>query len=60
MIPRGTEEKPLYAKVKQEPGHLFMVTVDAGWMSTVLCSDMYEHVADWLVEQLQGKPFPVS
>jgi hypothetical protein len=58
---RGTEENPIYAKSQHidQTTSLWMVTVDEGWRSTIVASGMYEYVADWLVEQLQGKPFPV-
>lgn len=58
--PRGTEEKPVYLKWKATEGtftDLYMVAVDEGWRQSVLCSGMYEWAADWLIEQLQGKPF---
>lgn len=34
-----------------------MVIADEGWRQSVVCSGMYRWAADWLVEQLQGKPF---
>jgi len=33
------------------------VHCDEGWRTSVVCTGMYEWAADWLVEQLQGKPF---
>jgi hypothetical protein len=53
-----SEEHPLY-KVEQqgETHHLFAVTVDEGWRSTIVCSGMYRWAAEWLVTQLQGKPY---
>lgn len=56
----GTVECPHYRKVKQEgysATSLFMVCVDEGWRESIVCCDMYEWAADWLVEQLQGKPY---
>lgn len=61
----GTPEQPIYKKVRQsgpvgapEPATtVFMVTCDEGWRSSIVCTDMYEWAADWLVEQIQGKPF---
>lgn len=55
-----TTETPRYVKVAQHDAHatkLFMVTVDEGWRTSVVCGDMYEWAADWLVDQLQGKPY---
>jgi hypothetical protein len=59
---RGTVESPVYTKVARNPAHtsataMYMVVVDEGWRSSILCDSMYEWAADWLVEQLQGKPF---
>lgn len=56
----ASEEKPIYAKMSQTSGcgtPFFMITVDEGWRQSIMCGDMYEWAADWLVEQLQGKPF---
>lgn len=36
---------------------LYMVTVDEGWRQSILCTGMYEWAADWLVTELQGRPF---
>lgn len=61
-LPPGTPERPLYAKARQRPegdrvtGY-FMVTVDEGWRQSIVCDGMYEWVADWLVEVLQGRPY---
>lgn len=55
-----TPERPVYAKERQDDTSataFFMVTVDEGWRSSILCTGMYEWAADWLVEQLQGRPF---
>lgn len=60
MGERGSTEKPFYQKVPQGDGSatkMFMVTVDEGWRSSVVCSDMYGWAASWLVDQLQGKPY---
>jgi hypothetical protein len=60
MAEQPTPETPRYAKMLQQPAgatKLYMITVDEGWRSTVVCGDMYEWAADWLVDQLQGKPY---
>jgi hypothetical protein len=58
-IERGTPEQPVYRKVRHWPDSaLCLIEVDEGWRSTVVASGMYEHVADWLVGQIQGKPMP--
>jgi hypothetical protein len=56
----GSVERPLYAKVLQDDGFAtprYMVTVDEGWRESIVCCDMYEWAADWLVEVLQGRPY---
>jgi hypothetical protein len=60
MSPAGTPERPVYTKVKQVPGgatNMFVITVDEGWRSSILCVDLYGWAADWLIEQIQGRPF---
>ena len=59
----GTIEKPVYRKFQTNPEtkatKLYGIVCDEGWREHILCTGMYEWQADWLVEQLQGKPFPV-
>lgn len=55
-------EKPFYAKVRYDrpPVHatkLFLVVCHEGWRESIVCTGMYEWAADWLVEQLQGRPY---
>jgi len=59
---QATEEHPHYryqpaAEPRISGTSLFLVVVDEGWRSTVVCTGMYEWAAKWLVEQLQGKPY---
>lgn len=60
---QGTPERPVYS-YQQQMGletvfktASFMVICDEGWRQTVVCSGMYEWAAQWLVEQIQGKPY---
>lgn len=56
----GTPERPVYSTFRQdEPSAtaFYGVVVDEGWRSSIVCTGMYEWAADWLVGQLQGKPF---
>jgi len=58
----GTVETPLYRKVlyKGPPEHatsLWFISCDEGWRTSIVCNGMYEWTADWLLEQIQGKPF---
>jgi hypothetical protein len=52
-----TPEQPHYTALPQATPHLWMVAVNEGWRSTVVCSGMYDWAAHWLVDQLQGKPY---
>jgi hypothetical protein len=57
---KGLVEAPFYQKVRQDDATVtphYMVTVDEGWRESILCCDMYEWAADWLVGELQGRPF---
>jgi hypothetical protein len=52
-------DHPLYTKHRLGPGsNLWLISVNEGWRSTIVASGMYENTADWLIEQIQGKPFP--
>lgn len=58
MDERGTPERPFYAAQEQpDTNNFWMVTVDEGWRSSIVCVGMYRWAADWLVTELQGKPF---
>ena len=55
-----SEERPIYSKVEEDTHKAtktFMVVCDEGWRESIVCSGMYEWVADWLIEQIQGKPY---
>lgn len=54
--------EPCYFKVAEKdyppPGtQLWMIVCDEGWRESIVCSRMYEWAADWLIEQIQGKPY---
>jgi hypothetical protein len=58
----GTVDKPRYFKFleKGSPDHatpIFGISCEEGWRQSIVCTGMYEWAADWLVEQLQDKPF---
>ncbi len=56
----ATEDHPVYKRVHQNDGGatpLFMVVVDEGWRESILCQDMYEWAAIWLVAKLQSRCF---
>lgn len=55
-------ELPTYRKSPQdklapEATQLWMVVCNEGWRESIVCNDMYEWAADWLVEQIQGRPY---
>lgn len=61
----ATEECPIYAAVpptgvksqlgRTAPG--WAVTCDEGWRVSFVANGMYQWAAEWLAEELQGKPF---
>jgi len=60
---KASPDSPLYRKVKQDDGHatsMFMITVDEGWRTWILCTGMYEWAADGLLGVLRdsGKKWP--
>lgn len=60
----GTIERPVYRKFQTNPGTkatpLFGINCDEGWREHIICTGVYGWMADWLVEQLQGKPLPTA
>jgi hypothetical protein len=60
----ATPEKPFYWKTSQRPEDphrgFWQVSVSEGWRQMVLCTDMYETYADWLIGIIQGRPLPDS
>lgn len=65
MSLEATSEKPIYRKVHQEHGATdwYFIVCDEGWRQSIVCCDMYEYVADWLLGVLGQTPFakdPVS
>lgn len=55
----ATPEAPVYRKVEEDHGATatFMIVCDEGWRESIVCNHMYGWAADWLVAELQGKPF---
>jgi hypothetical protein len=58
----ASPEEPEYRKQAQLDGvsNFYMIVVDEGWRSWILCADMYERTADALLEILRasGKTWP--
>lgn len=55
----ATPERPQYSKFPQDQfdvlgTQLWAINVDEGWRSWILCCDMYECVADQLLERLRA------
>jgi hypothetical protein len=61
MMEEATPESPVYFKAKDDETRtgtdLFRIWCDEGWRSSTVCTGMYGWAADWLLEQIQGKPF---
>jgi hypothetical protein len=52
-----TQANPTYSKFKQDDGAataLYAISVDEGWRSWILCTDMREGVADQLLVRLRA------
>jgi hypothetical protein len=57
----ASPETPVYAKMRQpDTASFWMITCDEGWRSLIVCTDMYENVADWLLGIIDGKPYPAK
>jgi hypothetical protein len=55
-----TPEQPVYSKVQDADSgatQMWIVRCDEGWRESIVCEGMYEWAADWLIEQIQGRPF---
>lgn len=58
--PQGTVESPVYRKMQHDNGaatKTFFIICDEGWRESIVCGDMYEWAADWLISVIQGKPY---
>lgn len=54
----ASPEKPVYKKIKANPsGNFWMITCDEGWRTLIVCADLYENVADWLLDILGRTPY---
>lgn len=59
MSKKGSTTRPIYTKVKEDQNpssSMFMIIVDEGWRTWILCTGMYEHVADQLIQRLVAYP----
>ncbi len=60
VAPVSPPVQPFYCKVAQDDGkatQLYMISCNEGWRESIVCNDMYEWAADWLVDILQGRPY---
>lgn len=60
MPDEASTETPRYRVQEQDGSDLFMIIVDEGWRTWILCTDMYEWAAHGLLGVLQssGKTWP--
>lgn len=60
-LPEPSPGHPVYKKIHQgddaSATRLFMITCDEGWRTSIICCDVYEHVADWLLGILGRQPY---
>jgi hypothetical protein len=56
-----TMVRPIYSKflhtAENHATPLYGVTCNEGWRESIVCTGMFEWAADWLVEQIQGRPY---
>jgi hypothetical protein len=50
--------RPIYTKVLQGEARtkFYMIRCDEGWRESIVCTDIYEWAADWLLELLKDRP----
>lgn len=54
----ASSEKPVYKKFAIKPdSRLFMIICDEGWRTLIVCDNMYESAADWLLGILGRTPY---
>lgn len=54
----ASREKPIYKKISiRHDRRLFMIICDEGWRTLIVCDNMYENVADWLLGILGRTPY---
>jgi hypothetical protein len=59
MNREGSPVRPVYKKLRENENtgtSMFMVLVDEGWRTWILCTGMYEHIADDLIQRLTAYP----
>lgn len=53
-----TPQHPFYDVMKFAVGSLgWGVRCNEGWRQSIVCTGMYQWAAEWLADELQGKPF---
>lgn len=57
-----SEAHPFYRRViDSKPTNAtttYMVVCNEGWRESIVCQAVYGWAADWLVDVLQGRPYP--
>lgn len=54
----GEQARPIYTKVKEAgpaATQFYLIEVNEGWRSWILCTGMYGWAADELIEKLAGR-----
>lgn len=60
MTDQPTPETPVYSKALQADSGatpMYSIHCDEGWRSSIVCADMYEWAADWVLGVLGRRPF---
>lgn len=56
----ASPEAPVYRKISHLDGaygRQYMIICDEGWRTSVVCSQMYEWAADWMLGILGRRPY---
>jgi hypothetical protein len=56
----ASPEKPIYQAVKQDDDYAttrYMIVCDEGWRQSIVCEDMYDWAAAWMVSVLGRRPY---
>lgn len=59
MTKEGSKTRPVYRKMKENENptsNMCMIVVDEGWRTWILCTGVYEQVADQLIQRLAAYP----
>lgn len=60
MSEEATEKAPIYKIVEQDDGYAtqrYMIVCDEGWRHSIVCENMYDWAAEWLIGVIGRAPY---